>query len=138
MIQFNGDKQNSFKVICDYCGKEAKLVPGSDIYFNRPDLAQNMYWECLPCEAHVGCHKNSPTHKPLGGLANKELRKKRGEAHAAFDPIWKHHHMSRNHAYMWLSSKLGIPMKLCHIGMFNSGQCDLVIALANGVLHSGS
>jgi hypothetical protein len=35
----------------------------------------------------VGCHKG--TTKPLGRLADAELREWKKRAHAAFDPVWQ-------------------------------------------------
>jgi len=41
-----------------------------------------MTWLCKPCDAYVGCHNN--TERPLGTLANKELRTARKETKAKF------------------------------------------------------
>ena len=115
------------KVICDYCGNEVRLVDGKELYPHRPDLANVYAWKCDPCEASVGCHKNSKDFAPLGRLANKNLKEKNMAAHAAFDPLWKGGFMKRKEAYAWLASELGIDFKDCHIGMFNEEMCDRVI-----------
>lgn len=73
--------------ICAYCGVRSKLVTGKDLYPHRPDLYSLNFYQCTPCDAHVGCHKGTPN--PLGRLANAELRKMKSAAHAVFDPIWK-------------------------------------------------
>ncbi|WP_262287703.1 DUF3268 family zinc-finger domain-containing protein [Pantoea sp. UYEF8] len=113
-------------MICDYCGKDAALVSGKDMYPNRPDLAGLQFWKCPPCAAWVGCHKRSNA-VPLGRLANAELRKAKSAAHAAFDPIWKSGRKSRRGAYEWLSKRLSIPFKNCHIGMFDVDTCERVV-----------
>lgn len=116
------------KVECDYCGKPARLVRGSDIYPHRKDLRFLQFWVCWPCDARVGCH--SGTTAPLGRLANRELRKAKMAAHAAFDPLWKQEHLTRSEAYEWLSSALGLPKEETHIGMFDVDTCKEVVELA--------
>ena len=114
-------------VICDYCQTTAALVGGDVIYSHRPDLYQKKFWLCAPCDAYVGTHKNSPTHEPLGRLANKELRMWKGNAHTVFDPMWLEKKMKRTEAYVWLADALGIHPKDCHIGMFDVAMCKRVI-----------
>jgi len=115
--------------ICPYCGKESKLVKGEEVYCGFESLKDKPYYECLPCDAHVGCHIN--TLVPLGTLADYNLRKARRQAHLTFDEVWKTYGMSRNHAYSWLSRQTRIPYKECHIGMMDTGQCELVILIVN-------
>lgn len=74
---------------CPYCGQQASLVSGKEIYPYRPDLHDRMFWLCRPCDAYVGTHKNSKRHVPLGLLANADLRWARMRAHAVFDGYWK-------------------------------------------------
>lgn len=111
---------------CEYCGNDAVLVTGKEIYPHRRDLYNLQFWSCLPCGAWVGCHKNSDA-VPLGRLANAELRKAKSAAHAAFDPIWKDGNKRRSDAYYWLSKQLNVPFKECHIGMFNIATCAEVV-----------
>ena len=112
---------------CPYCNSEANLVSGHEIYPHRPDLADLKVWACRPCDAWVGTHKNSPEHKPLGRLANAELRKAKMAAHAVFDPLWKSGRMSRREAYSMLSERMSIPKDQAHIGMFDVDQCKAVV-----------
>lgn len=127
-------------MICSYCNNEAELVSGDTIYPHRPDLHHLRFWQCAPCDAYVGCHKG--TERPLGRLANTELRQAKMAAHAVFDPLWKSGPMTRNTAYQWLSDQLGIPRADCHIGMFDLDRCRLVVALCNfyepGLIKQGS
>ena len=113
---------------CDYCGKDAALVSGKEMYPHRPDLYSLQFWSCSPCQAWVGCHKRSNA-VPLGRLANSELRKAKSAAHAAFDPIWTSGRKSRRGAYEWLSKRLSIPFKDCHIGMFDVDTCARVVTV---------
>lgn len=132
---------NDRAVICGYCSGQAKYLPSSEAVYNGRDYGP--VWVCWPCEAWVGCH---PDGAPLGRLANKELRRAKMAAHAAFDPLWQHfrsaypqgrgrapfkvlRRIARNRAYSWLSEQLGIPGDQCHIGMFDLEQCQRVIAV---------
>jgi len=86
-----------------------------------------MVWICSnwpKCDAYVGCQKG--TKKPLGRLANPELRFWKKQAHEKFDKLWKGGIMNRSRAYTWLSRTLNIPLDECHIGMFDIEQCKAV------------
>ena len=87
-----------------------------------------MIYLCPRCGAYVGVHKGSD--KPLGRLANSELRNWKKAAHAAFDPLWKYgpYRGRRNEAYRWLSEIMGTPIEFTHIGMFDVDQCRKVSA----------
>lgn len=108
-------------MICDYCGRQTDKVTGADIYPHRPDLKSKVIYRCVPCKAHVGCHPG--TDRPLGRLANADLRKAKMAAHAAFDPS------ARAEAYQWLAEALGISRDDCHIGMFDVETCKRVVLL---------
>lgn len=127
-------------VNCDYCQRPARLVGGNVIYPHRPDLESKKFWLCAFCDAYVGCH--SGTIKPLGRLANAELRKAKVAAHDAFDPIWKarlaekqkldpayQQHHARGGRYKRLAELMGLRAQDCHIGMFTPEQCYQAIAI---------
>jgi len=114
--------------ICSYCGKESIKSTGDIVYPHREDLKDKIFYECLPCEARVGCHNG--TDKPLGSLANLELRRVRSAAHGFFDDLWRKGHMSRNDAYIGLAFELNIPFKFAHIGQFNIEQSKKTIIWA--------
>ena len=119
---------------CPYCGSNAELKTGYHVYPHRPDLAHLKIWACDPCDAWVGTHKNSPTHAPLGRLANAELRKAKMAAHAAFDPLWKNGQMTRKEAYKRLAEKMGLAKEKAHIGMFDVEQCKTVVLLCTPMI----
>lgn len=126
-------------VVCPYCDRPAKLLTGLQLYPHRQDLADQKFWRCPPCEAHVGCHRpgawvwvggrrvTSDGTLPLGRLANAELRRAKHAAHEAFDPLWKPRRMTRQGAYVWLANRLGISVENCHIGMFDIDRCRAVV-----------
>lgn len=53
------------KVICPYCGRVAKYVDSSVIYYGH---SYGMAYLCRPCNAYVGVHHG--TDRPKGSLAN--------------------------------------------------------------------
>lgn len=123
-------------ILCDYCSQPARLVHGGVIYPHinlfyekgKPvPVSSRFFWQCVPCRAYVGTHKDSPTNQPLGRLANAELRNAKKAAHAIFDPLWKEKTMSRSKAYAWLARALEIDPKDCHIGMFDLDLCRKTI-----------
>ena len=122
---------------CPYCERPAELVDSKIIYGRTYGMA----WFCKPCDAWVGCHKNSKTHAPLGRLANAELRDWKKKAHAVFDPLWQRKMrrdncskgQARKAAYGWLAKQLEIAMRDCHIGMFDIEKCKKVVEAAKGI-----
>lgn len=126
-------KQPAIK--CPYCHSTAILTPARKIY--GPDTKEEWLYVCShypECNSYVGVHKG--TKRPMGTLANGDLRNKRIKAHKMFDLIWRSNVMNRKNAYRWMSDKLCIPSEHAHIGCFSEYMCDQLIdackdALAN-------
>lgn len=112
-------------VYCDYCSRLTEYVDSKVIYGKSYG---NIYL-CRNCMAYVGVHKG--TDKPLGRLANAELRYWKKAAHAVFDPLWQYgcFRHQRNAAYAWLAEQMRLPREKTHIGMFDVDQCKQVIAI---------
>jgi len=110
---------------CPYCGDHAEFSETSESIYHGRDYGP--VWICALCQAWCGCHKG--TDRPLGRLANAELRTARIAAHAAFDPHWKTFGFSRMTAYQYLSDALEIDVDECHIGLFDAGMCRRVVAV---------
>ena len=130
----NADKEwkrnaMSKEVKCDYCQRPAALVSGLEIYPHKPNLYEKNFWHCVSCDAYVGVHPK--TNRPLGSLADRDLREWRRRAHVGLDPLWQrdHYGLERQAVYDWLALELEIPVKDCHIGMFDAGMCQRVIGL---------
>ena len=115
--------------ICPYCGAPSQLTTGAHVYPHRPDLASKRFYECRPCGAYVGCHPG--TERPLGRLANAELRRWKQRVHSVFDPFWKLDRRShaRSLAYARLARDMGIPREECHTGMFDIDRCRHALAV---------
>lgn len=130
-------KRAPLTVKCDYCGRDAQLVTGVEVYPHLSWLHDKKLWKCDPCDAWVGCHENSKRHAPLGRLANASLRKAKEQAHAAFDPLWRAKMRrdgcgkgkARAAAYQWLAEQLGLPPETTHIGMFDEALCQRVVEI---------
>lgn len=95
---------------CPYCGNEAKYGPNEEFYGTRYGRSYMCYY-CKSCDAYVGTHNN--TTKPLGTMANGELRKARMAAHANLDRYWKEGIMSRGTMYAKLKEIFG---REIHVG----------------------
>lgn len=121
------------QVLCNYCQKLAELIDSAEIYNGK---SYGTMWLCRGCDAYVGTHRDS-NNKPLGILANAELRALRFRAHSLFDPMWqkKMHKeriskwQARNTNYTWLARQLGISRQQCHIGMFDEAMCKKAIEI---------
>lgn len=123
---------DEWNVRCPYCGNKAELVDSAVIY----GRSYGMSWLCKPCDAYVGCHKNSRSHRPLGSLANKSLRALRGRVHATLDPLWKAGEAAdgptsnaRGRTYLWLAEQMGLPKEQCHVAMFTDAQCERALVI---------
>ena len=120
-------------ILCDYCNEPTDLLTGDEVYRGRGDLSHKYFYVCKPCDAWVGCHPGSM--RPLGRLANYDLRQAKKRAHAAFDPLWKRKienegckkRTARNAGYQWLADQLSIDVDDCHIGMFDEEKCRKVV-----------
>lgn len=121
------DKKESI-VICAYCTGLATFHATSNHLYSRD---YGPVWHCESCKAWVGCH---PDGKPLGRLADAELRSAKMGAHNAFEPLvaakMRRDGCSKSEArgagYAWLAQQLDIDRRICHIGMFDEAMCKRV------------
>jgi hypothetical protein len=113
-------------IACPYCSAGATFLASSaQLYASGKNYGP--MWACLPCKAWVGCHPHG--RKPLGRLANAELRAAKQRAHADFDPIWRRGYVSRSEAYRYLAERMALRRQQTHIGMFDVEQCRLVVTI---------
>lgn len=118
---------NCPQVICPYCGSVAKFSTSREVYRGQ-DFG--MMYICINyprCDAYVGVHDG--TDKPLGRMADRELREWKKRVHAIFDPFWKSGQLKRVHAYSRLARMMGMSIKECHVGMFDVENCKKAVSL---------
>lgn len=108
-------------VICPNCGGKGILEDSAKVYHGR---SYGMMYICEnypQCDSYVGVHKGTP--RPLGVMANGELRTLKKQCHERFDEFWKSGAMSRQKAYRKLQRLMNLPPQKAHIGMFSVEQC---------------
>lgn len=108
---------------CPYCGEQAEWVPNEVIYGRRYGNSY-MMWFCRKDDAYVGGHNN--TKRPLGIMADKELRGWRVKAHAHVDPLWRSKRLKRATLYRRLNDWFG---KEVHIGEADIEMCREIVAI---------
>jgi len=113
-------------MICPYCKKEARWCENKEIYGKNYGVSY-MCWLCKDCDAYVGCHQN--TKKPLGSMANQNLRDLRVECHQMFDRLWKDGKMTRDQAYRWMQRNMKLPEERAHIGELRESGCKWLIKI---------
>lgn len=112
-------------VTCPYCQNPAKWVNNQEVYGKQYGKSFMCYW-CKPCDAYVGCHNNSK--KPLGTMANKQLRTLRRKAHAHVDPLWQDGRMTRKEMYSSLNQIFGYEV---HIGASDIELCKAILKITH-------
>ena len=119
---------------CPFCRSSVSLIDSAKVF----GCSYGFIYLCdayPKCDARVGCHQSSI--KPLGTLANKELRRWRSLAHRKFDPLWQSGvFSSRQIAYKWLSKAMKLPLDKTHVAMFDIRQCQRAIACVEDFTRS--
>lgn len=114
---------------CPYCGRPVQLRPASYVYGEDNLDPQSFLYVCNgypnACDAYVGAHKKNK--RPMGTLANSELRHKRIEAHRALNRIWQEGYMTKHGTYIWLQNRLNLRKQDMHIGKFSDYLCMEII-----------
>jgi hypothetical protein len=78
----------------------------------------------------------------MGTPAGPATRRARGEAHTAFDALWKRKvardgvsaKEARIAGYTWLAQQIGLDVEDTHIGRFTADQCAQVVKLCRPYL----
>lgn len=105
-------------IYCCQCKQDVDslLVTGKDVYGHRKDLHSLPFWRCNTCRNFVGCHhKTKNRTKPLGVIANKEIKNARIHIHALLDPIWQKKRLPSGVIYAKINEKLGYPYHTAEI-----------------------
>lgn len=129
-------KKHSMK--CPYCGAPAICRPASIVYGSETIDRKSYLYLCSrwpACDAYVSAHKKD--HRPMGTMANGDLRHKRILAHRALQKLQKERHMDKWAVYVWLQAKFNLDKRQAHIAMFSEQMCDQVISLCRSPAESG-
>ena len=83
-------KQMRETLYCPYCKRPGVLRPAAYVYGDNNLDPEKYLYVCSgypSCDSYIGAHKKSM--RPMGTMADSDLRNKRIEAHRALDAIWK-------------------------------------------------
>lgn len=117
---------------CPYCGSKAFLRPAALVRQGKSTEPGEEVYVCArypACDSYVAAHRVS--RLPMGTLANRELRRKRRQAHLALNRLWENGMMSKREAYHWLQIQMGLPESEAHIAKFSEMRCEQVIRLCS-------
>ncbi len=119
---------------CPYCGSTVIYRSADGIYNeNHNDVMLYVCSKYPECDSYVRVHEG--TTRPVGTMANGELRALRDKAHKQFDKIHKTGIMTKDDAYRWLANILQAPLSEAHIGHLSEHYCNLVIDESKKVLE---
>ena len=111
------------------CGKKCEWVENKEVY-GRNYGKSYMIWLCRPCDAYVGCHRN--TKKPLGTLANRYLRQQRRTVKNVFIQHFMNGDWSnkkgKKEGYAWLANLFG---KEFHFGSSTAEELEKILLELN-------
>ena len=113
-----------FKLVCPYCGGQAEWVDNSVVYGKTVGRFTKIWW-CAKDRAYVGCHNN--TMRPLGTMANAQLREWRRRTHREIDVLWTMKKMTRDQMYRRLSEMLGHEV---HVAWADVDECERIMEAA--------
>lgn len=120
---------------CPYCGGSVGLRSTKSVC----GKGDGWLWVCnrYPvCDAYVHCAPG--TCRPLGFLANLQLRQLRSQAHRQIDCLIDVGHTTKDGAYRWMQdiydTGTGSSMPP-HIAMMSDRQCRQVITAAKKLLE---
>ena len=94
-------KQMRETLYCPYCKRPGVLRPAAYVYGDNNLDPEKYLYVCSgypSCDSYIGAHKKSM--RPMGTMADSNLRNKRIEAHRALDAIWKNGYMTKHSTYI--------------------------------------
>lgn len=110
---------------CDNCeSNNVRYTTNDEIYGKI--YGNGGCYLCDDCRAYVGVH-DTKAKRPLGRLANKELRELKMRCHKLFDVFWKGTNLKRIDCYGYLANKLGLHLRETHFGWFDKEYLEKAI-----------
>ena len=128
VLEVNMKKNNKKNQImkCPYCGKNVVFRSADGV--SKENKFNTMLYVCSDypkCDAYVRVKPG--TKRPMGTLADSNLRALRTEAHFYFDQLHESGAMTKQQAYQWLAYKVSAPLSQAHIGYMREYYCQRVI-----------
>lgn len=121
-------KTDAGNLVLSILQKTRVLRPAAYVYGDNNLDPEKYLYVCSgypSCDSYIGAHKKSM--RPMGTMADSNLRNKRIEAHRALDAIWKNGYMTKHSTYIWLQNRLNLREKDTHIGKFSYYLCEQTI-----------
>ena len=116
---------------CNLCGGSVEYIQNSVVY-GKP-YGSGWCYRCTECKAFVGTHINNPK-KPLGILADDEMRELRQKCHELFDRRWTNPR-ERTKAYSELADKLGYGDGKCHFAWMSKNELKIALMILKGMTY---
>lgn len=108
---------------CNICGSENVFLVSNSVVYGKEYGKVPYVYLCENCKSYVGVH---PNMKPMGILADDEMRELRKKCHALFDKTWKDN-KERSVRYAELAEKLDI--KECHFSWMSKEELKKALTI---------
>ncbi len=119
---------------CPYCGSTVIYRSADGIYNENNNHVMLYVCSKYPeCDSYVRVHEG--TTRPVGTMANSDLRALRDKTHKQFDRLYKNGFMSKSDAYRWLADILHTTMSEAHIGFLDEKSCLMVMEKSNQMIE---
>lgn len=119
---------------CNICGsKNVRYTTNDEVYGKI--YGNGGCYLCDDCKAYVGVH-DTKNKKPLGRLANKEMRQLKMKCHYKFDKFWKQADFKRRDCYGYLAEKLDLRLRETHFGWFDTEYLNKAIDILEQTTYS--
>ena len=112
------NKVSKRRVYCLECERMVKalLVTGKEVEPNKPNVADNFFYQCNTCKCYVGCHKNAQSRtEPLGVIPSEHVRQARWRVYNGFCIVAAHHDCKMVVIYKKLAKKIGKRITIANI-----------------------
>jgi hypothetical protein len=110
---------------CDTCWSTDIAFKNEAELYDKQRRDWPWIWHCNKCDAIVGTHPG--TNMPLGYMANKDIRNKRGKLHRLLDPLWQAKIYDRDVLYDALAHLLNMEPQECHVSTLRPKQLTIAI-----------
>lgn len=119
-------------VLCPYCNRKARLITGKQLYRSIKRIKHYRFWRCDSCDAHAKCSRDG---KPIGSLANAELRQLRRKAHDLMEWIVASGTMDESELHKMLCQSVGRKSKRVMLVHYSKDDCQAIVDLLEPIQH---